>query len=867
MKETENVFMLRLFAATCLCLGICTTVVSDDANSLERISVDPDRLTLTGSRATAQILVTGHYSDGHVRDLTREAVYESSEIAAIRDGFVKVQSGGTDGLTVRFGNQRAKVSLSAVQLETPDPISFRWETLAILTKQGCNSGSCHGKPNGQGSLELSLNAFDPKLDERNLIRGSFVRFTEPLDPEQSLLLKKPSLRVPHGGGKRLRPGEVGYSILRQWIYEGCRPEPVDSPSCVKVEVQPKSGRLIQLTEDDGSFGRQQVRVIAHFSDGSARDVTRIATYSVSHDRIAEVDQNGLVTGLQRGQTAVIVRYLDDIVSCYLTFVNDVPGFEWNNPPENNYIDRLVNQRLSQLQFLPSEISNDGDFIRRLSLDVRGLLPSVAETTAFLADDSADKRSRLIDRFLGAPEYARFWGMKMADLLRINSENLSHERAAAYSGWVFDSVDKNIPYDRFVTELLTASGKTSEVHAANFFRVTSDTKMVTETVAQLFMGSRVMCAQCHNHPYESWTQNNYYQIGSAFHEVDRTRIASEYVDAKGRKRKRDAKDVEVEIGLTFGRAMSNPRTGVVQRAWPTNVKRTKDEDRRIAFVKWLTSPGNPYFSRVAVNRIWAHLFGSGIVNPVDDFRSSNPPVNVELLDTLANDFEDSGFDRKTLMRRILNSRTYQLSSESNAFNESDDELFSHARVRMLSAEQMEDAIRRLCDGSRGYVELENQLATAEEELLAIQKRDIDAADEKQIKVATKQRDAAKSKLDGYYMTQQPYPRLTPFLKAFGQPERKTACACERRTEASLDQALQLMNSSLIRGQVARAARRLQSQKGAEFAGHVYLAAFSRRPTASEQSTVEKFIATATDRGQAIEDVIWALINTNEFMFQH
>ena len=865
-----------------LCL-LCVPAEADDFTGLQRIDVVPTELTLTGSRSTAQLVVTGHFADGELRDLTHLATYRvmnADNIAKTDRGIVTPLSDGSGAIDVVCGPYTTTVKLTVQQFQRPSPVSFRRETLAVLTKQGCNSGSCHGKPNGRGSLELSLNAFDPQLDERSLIRSPLLRFTHPLDPDESLLLKKPMLRLPHGGGKRLKPDDAAYDILRQWIAEGCRPDPKEAPTYMRLEVFPKSARVLKLRPmgDGDVAAQQQVRVVAFDSDGTQRDVTRIASFTVAHDRIARVDGNGLVTGLERGQTAVVVRYLDDIVSTYLTFVRDVPDFVWSDPPENNFIDKLVDQKLRKLQYLPSETCDDATFLRRVSLDVRGLLPTVAETKEFLADQSPTKRAALIERLLNSPEYARFWGLRLSDLLRINKDKLAPDRAAAYSRWVFDSVERNVPYDRFVTELLTAKGDTADAPAANFFRTTSDTKMVTETVAQLFMGSRVLCAQCHNHPYESWTQDNYYQIGAAFHELDRTVIPNEMAKSddpkrKGKKKK-EPRDEDMMIALSPGRTMTNPRTGILQKPWPTDVERAKDEDKRLAFARWLTSRDNPFFARVAVNRMWAALLGRGLVEPIDDFRSSNPAVNVELLDALAKEFIESGFDRKHVLRRILNSRTYQRSSNTNRFNETDELLNSHARTRMLTAEQMQDAVRRLCDGPECLPELQAEMLATEEKLQAALK---EHADEQAAPVleATKRRDEARSRVDGYYMTQQPYPHLTSFLTAFGQPPRETACACERREEANLDQALQLMNSDLIRDQVAHAAGRFE-QKFVGVAGKppndtlirdLYLAAFCREPREVELAKLIAHLEAGPNRRQAIEDLIWAVINTNEFMFQH
>ena len=843
---------------------------------LQRIEVEPRELRLIGPRSSVQMIVTGHFADGEVRDLTRLAEYRGVKHVLIEHGAVTPLADGSGAIEIFCGEKRTKSSVVVEQFAVPTPVSFRNETLAVLTKQGCNSGSCHGKPNGRGALELSLNAFDPAADVRTLINAPLLRFTHPLEPTESLLLKKPLMQLPHGGGKRLKPTDPAYAILKQWIEEGCQADPPKTAECVKVEVFPKSGRVLKLEQSEGSnptsITTQQKRVVAHFSDGSQRDVTQIASYSTSSERIAQVDPSGLVTGLERGQTAVVVRYLDTIVSTHLTFVQDVPQFQWSNPPENNFVDKLVNQKLKQLQYLPAETCDDTTFIRRLSLDVRGLLPSLMETTDFLNDRSTNKRAVWIDRFLDSPEYARFWGLRLADLLRINKQKLSEPRAAAYSRWVFDSVARNQPYDAFVRELLTSQGETSEVPAANFFRVTADTNMVTETVAQLFLGSRVMCAQCHNHPYESWTQDNYYQIGAAFHELDRTVIEPEdkAEAVKGKAKKKmppDKRDAKIVVALTKSRTLANPRTQVVQKPWPTDVVREKDEDKRQAFAQWLTARDNPYFSRVAVNRAWAHLFGRGLVEPIDDFRSSNPAVNVELLDALAADFVRAGFDRRHTLRVILNSQTYQRTSQTNESNVDEDLLGSHARTRMLSAEQMQDAIKRVCEGVDQLPKLAADLAEAEEKL-NMAKVAKDGSDESTaLKAALAHRDAMQSRVDSYYMTQQPYPLQTSFLAAFGQPPRETACACERRTDTNLDQALQLMNSELIRSQVQQAAVRFEKLENPALLDELYLAALCRKPNEKERPKLLAYLTGAQDRRRAIEDIVWAVLNTNEFMFQH
>ena len=835
-------------------LAICWTISLSSnwtwaGESYTRLELTPSKIQLAGRRAATQVLVTAYDGSGRAVDVTRAAEFGKSTLVHMQDGYLRARKDGDEVITVQWGDLQSNLPVHVTETASPQPVSFRTEALAVLTKQGCNGGSCHGKPNGRGALELSLNAFDPRLDETNLIRGSFVRFTDTLMPDHSLLLKKPTLRVTHGGGKKLRQSDEAYTLLRQWIAEGCLSDRESAPRCVGVTVEPAE-RVVHLGSD---WGQQQVRVVAQFADGTRRDVTRIASYSLSNQAVATVGRYGRVSGQQRGQTAVVVRYLDDIVSAHFTFVRKVPGFQWHQPAAANYVDRHVHHKLKQLQYQPAPQCDDATFLRRLSLDVRGLLPTAAEARAFLQDDDEAKRDRWIDRYLESPEYARFWGLKMADLLRVNSKVLSPEHAQAYSGWIQTTVQQNMPYDQFVTQLLTATGLTSEVMPANFFRVTRDTKMVTETVAQLFMGSRIMCAQCHNHPYESWTQDNYYQIGATFHELDRQVVGDD-------KKRLPAVGSDVEVRRSEKRPLTNPRTGIVQKPWPTDVSREASEDKRSAFAQWLTGADNPYFARVAVNRIWAELLGQGLVEPVDDFRSSNPAANEELLKALAAHFVASGYDRKSLMRTILRSHTYQRSAETNRFNRDDTLLNSHARVRLLSAEQLQDAIKRVCEGEQ-YEQLQEKSVGLATRLQA----EAVTAEERQ--TVEKQLQATRAELAKFYMTQQHYPQLTTFLKAFGQPERQTACACERRAEVSLDQALQLMNSPLIRQQIAAARGRYAELQDDQLMDQLYLAAFSRLPTPQERATVQQHLAEILDRGQAVEDLVWALINTHEFIFQH
>ena len=657
------------------------TAFAGFAEDIVKISVLPKAIKLTSARSCAQILVTGYTQDGQTIDLSRKAKFSHNHMVKIEDAYVSPLANGQSSIKVTYGKLSKSIPLQVSSTDKNDPVSFNWETLAILTKQGCNGGGCHGKPNGRGALELSLNAFDPDFDETNLIRGAMGRFLQPISPEQSLLLKKPTMQVGHVGGKRLDKDSLQYNLLLQWIKEGARSDKGEK-KLKSLKVFPND-RALEFPNQD-----QQLSVWAFFEDGSFKDVTRIAMYTTSHKRVATVNENGLVSGHDRGQSAISVRYIDDVVTVNFTMVKNIDKFKWQAPKENNYIDTLVNNKLRQLQYLPSHSIDDSTFIRRVSLDTRGQLPSANEVQAFVANKKANKRAQLIDQYLDSDAFARFYSMKIADLLKINTQELTPENAAKYSRWIYQSTKANMPFDKFTEELLMSSGHTDFEPRANFFRTTKDSKMVTESVSQLFMGSRLTCAQCHNHPYESWTQDNYYQITSAFNNIDRITLDQKKGNTPNRK--------TILINANKVRNTANPRTKIQQLPWPINVKRESKDDPRKAFVQWLTAKDNPYFAKTEVNRIWSYLIGRGIVMPVDDFRPSNPPTNKELLDALAKDFADSGYDRKHIFRQILNSQTYQRSTETNEFNQEDSELFSHARPRLLSAEQVKDAILVLCD---------------------------------------------------------------------------------------------------------------------------------------------------------------------------
>jgi hypothetical protein len=817
------------------------------ADAPVRIEVFPAAATLPTREARVRLVVTGHYADGSTRDLTAEAAVEPADgsVVKARGAALSPAADGKTTVTVRAGGKTATLDVAVTGADRPEPVSFLYGALPALAKNGCSTGGCHGSPSGKCGFSLSMLGYDPEFDKLHLVRGGWNRRVNLMEPEKSLLLRKPLMLVSHGGGKRLDKADAAYAALLRWIGEGCRFDPPTTPGLVSLEVFPPTNRVLRRPA-----WRQQFGVIAKFADGTARDVTDLASYMTSDESVATVGFDGVVIGKGRGPVAVTVRFLDEVVTRQMMFVEDVPGFRWPDHAGKpvGYVDEMVDAQLRRLCIPPSPTCSDAAFVRRVYLDVIGLLPTPEETRAFLADKAPDKRAKLIDALLERPEHARFWGQRQADLLRVSPKRLGDPGAKAFADWIAESVAKDEPYDRFVAGLLTAEGSTAANPAANFWRGFEDTNTVTEAVAQLFLGVRITCAKCHNHPFERWTQDDYYGLAANFNRVlrrleepkDEGPDAKDPKDpkakgsAKPKKRDRNAdRNLAMNITVAKGGELRHPRTGQVMRpALPLTGANPAPaaEDARREFAKWLTAPANPFFAKVAVNRLWAHVMGRGIVEPVDDFRESNPPANAPLLDALAADFAKHGFDRRHILRVILNSNAYQRSIDripGPAGNADDDKQFSAARLRLLSAEQLLDAV-----GS------------------------------------------VTGLPDKVPATQAALPPHSPFMTAFGQPARETACQCERLGDPSLEQALQLLNGPTVMGKVqsggkdGRLRRLIAAKRGdREIVEELYLAAFSRPPTEPEASRAVGYVSSAADRTKAFEDLLWALLNTKEFAFQH
>ncbi|MDA0833388.1 MAG: DUF1553 domain-containing protein [Planctomycetota bacterium] len=779
--------------------------------------LEPAMFELKGVRAEQFLLLTGQYGSEELRDLTSIATYTSSDpnIAKIENGVVRPVGNGTATVTAQVGALTATAAVTVAAVDQPHPVSFKNEVLAALTKSGCNMGACHGSPSGKGGFRLSLRGYDPPLDIMTLKTEYFGRRTNVMAPEESLLLKKPLMEVAHGGGRRIRKDEVSFQVLRNWIGEGMQLDAAEVANLDRIEVFPPQRTLQQ------ECGQQQVIVLGYFSDGSVRDVTSLCVFSSSNESVATVSATGLVSKIGRGESAILARILDKMVTSHVTFLEQVPGFAWTNPETKNFVDQRIFEKLLQLQILPSDICSDEEFLRRAYLDTTGRLPNLSETEAFLADASADKRAKLVDQLLASDDFASFWTLKWSDILRSNSKKLKLSGVHKFRRWVYDAMRNDKPLNDFVYELITARGSVNENPAANYWRASRDPNDATETTAQLFLGIRIQCAKCHNHPFERWTQDNYYGIAAAF-----TRI--------GRKNTVDP-DEEV-IFVTDSGEITQPRTGQqmkVHLLLQGDVDVPATEDRREVFAQWLVAPSNPFFAKATVNRIWGHVMGRGIVEPVDDFRDSNPPSNDKLLDELAAGFVQNNFSQKWVIRTIMNSRTYQLSSRKNDFNANDEIYFSHANTRLLSAEQLLDAICEVTGAPESYAGLP---------------------------AGTRAVELPDPPTDHY------------FLKIFGQPQREMACQCERSNESNLSQALQMINGPVVHNKLradnGRIATMLAAEKtDDEIIRSLYLTALCRQPSDQELEAATKHIAASADRRLAMEDIGWAILNSKEFLFQH
>lgn len=791
------------------------------AGSPRELQVYPPTISLTGPRDEQRIIVLGVWADGTKWDLTRTAKWavRNGNIAAIgKDGIVRPGSDGKTVVTVTAGGKSSDIPVSVAGAKSDVPVSFATEVEPILTKFGCNGGGCHGAALGRGGFRLSLFGFDPAFDHTQIVQSNEGRRVVVSDPERSILLAKPALVMEHGGGEKLKLHSREYVRLRTWLEDGA-PEPGrKEPTVSKLEVFPAKRIMVPGEQ-------QQLAVTAIWSDGRREDVTPVAQFDALNDSVAGVTATGFVTAKKTGETHVMVRFggQADIASVTLPFAK-VPDFP--KLQANNFIDEKLIAKWKDLGLIPSPLCDDEDFLRRLYLDAIGTLPTPAEVKKFLADASKDKRKKAIDAVLDRPEFVDWWALKWGDLLRVDRTALQEKGMWSFHNWVRAQIRDGKKVDEFVREIVTAEGSTFTEGPANFYRVGKTAEDWAETTSQVFLGIRVQCAKCHSHPFEKWTQADYYGMTAFFSRLG-TKNSTEF-GIFGR---------ETIIYLKPTGEARHPRTGQVTPPRPFDGEPCEDEfDRRKKLADWLTDPKNPMFAKNIVNRFWGYTMGRGLVEPLDDMRATNPASNPELLDALATDFVKAKFDQKHLLRTIFNSRAYQLSSAVTDGNRVDgaNTHFTRYTVKRLTAEQLADALD-FATGTR-------------EKYLGVP-------------LGTRAIQLPDTQYRSYLMD------------TFGRPARQVVCECERTTKPNIAQALHLLNGDFLNKKIADKSGRVEKLAAAKKLDveaaitELYLSTVSRPPKSDELAKAKSWLDSAPSPREGLQDLMWVLLNSREFLFSH
>ena len=797
-------------------LALASVATAGDA-ALTKVEVFPADVHLSTARDRQSLVVQARYADGLTRDVTGQASFTPANPGLVRlDGaIVSPVADGETTLDVAFEGQTVQVPVQVAQATATPPLSFRLDVMPVFMRAGCNTGSCHGAARGKDGFRLSLFGFDPDGDHFRLTREMIGRRVNLAVPDDSTLLEKSIGAVTHTGGKRIDKADGSYATLKGWIEAGVPKDDLARlPKVVAVELYPKSAVL------DGEKSTQRMTVRARYSDGTDRDVTSLAVFLTNNETSAAISPDGLVTAGVRGEAFVMARFETHTVGSQVLVLPKGLKFEYPAEPEVNYVDALVAAKLKKLRISPSELCDDETFLRRIYLDAVGIPPTVEEYGRFMTSTAPDKRSKLIDELLERKEFSELWVNKWAEILQVKSSNtVSYKAMFLYYNWLVEKLSKNTPMDQMVRELLGASGGTFKSPATNFYQSTNVTLELTENVAQVFMGMRIQCAQCHNHPFDRWTQDDYYGFAAFFSQI-------------GRKQAEDRREIVIfnSGGGEVNHPVANRR--MAPKFLGGEVPDVKGKDRRAVLAKWLASPENPWFATSFANRVWAHFFGSGIVEPVDDFRVSNPATNPELLETLGKRFTESRYDLKALVRDICNSRTYQRSTRRNESNETDERNFAHASLRRIKAESLLDAITAVTETKDKF------------KGLPLGAR------------ATQIADGATS---------------TYFLTTFGRATRETVCSCEVKMEPTLSQALHLLNGNTTNQKIQQGGvvkKLLGTRKfPEERLADLYLRTLSRMPTRAELDKLMPLFAEGTNQEQVLSDVFWALLNSREFLFNH
>jgi hypothetical protein len=818
--------------------GTAASGGTDTPGTLQTVTFDVGRaeeggVLLAGRDARQQLVVTGHYAGGRLRDLSHEVAYEvvpagivaidpTGLVTPLREGRAAIHATAANGV-------KAATMVTVTHLVEDLPVHFANQVVPVFTKFGCNAGGCHGKASGQNGFKLSLLGFEPEEDYESLVKEARGRRLFPAAPAASLLLRKATATTPHGGGKRLAEDSPYYELLLRWVVQGMPYGRPDDPIITRIEVAPGERVL-----DRG--GRQQLAVRAHLSDGSTRDVTRMTQFEANYPEMAEVTETGLVAVRSvPGSVAIMARFQSH-VDVFRAVIPAGPPLV-HLPPPNNFIDEHVFRQLRRLGLPPSERCDDATFVRRATLDIAGRLPTREEAEAFLADRGPDKDARLVERLLASPDYAAYFAGKWSAILRNRRASAADDPkpTLAFHAWIRDGLHHNRPYDQLVRGVLTAAGEEVKDPPVAWYREVKDAAAQVEDAAQLFLGQRLGCARCHHHPFEKWSQEDYYGLAAFFSRLE----------VKDLPAPRDKKGVAtgprppLRVSYRPGPAeAAHPKTGrPVKPAGlggpPLEIPAEADARQRLA--DWMVAKDNPFFARALVNRYWKHFFGCGLVEPEDDLRRTNPPSNPELLDALARHFLEAGCDLKHLVRTLCTAQVYRLSSVPTASNAADQQNFSHYLPKRLHAEVLLDAVDAVT---------------------------LSRTEFKGMPPGTRAVQLPDNQFESY------------FLSVFGRPDSSSACECERSAEATLAQCLHMFNSAEVLGKIAgtkgspaRAARlaadpRPHDQKLRE----LYLTALAREPSREELALLLGYLEEKNAQA-AYEDIIWAVLNTKEFLFNH
>ncbi|QDT84058.1 DUF1549 and DUF1553 domain-containing protein [Gimesia chilikensis] len=787
-----------------------------------RMKVWPERIHLRGRDSRQQLLVTGITAAETTHDLTRAVRFhfKDPQLATIdAAGVLTPRATGKTELQIKWGSHTKSIPIEVEEGETYLPLDFTNDIAPILTRQGCNGGGCHGKSGGRGGFQLSLFGFQPEQDYEWITRDIRGRRIFPASPEDSLLLRKATMKIPHGGGKRLEESSPEYARLVRWIEANTPHGPADAPELVKLTVEPEFESL-------GHNEQQQLTGTAHYSDGSTRDVTPLVEFRSNDTSVGTVDERGLVTSLERtGETSVLALYQGEVSVAKILVPSTEQPESWPDFPIANFIDEHIQRKLKVLQVPPSPLADNATFIRRASLQIAGRIPTTDEVESYANSTDPDKRNKLIARLVRSGDYADHFAQKWSDLLRNKRRGQKPRQPGtiAFHRWLRNKVAANVPYDEMVRGVLTATGDVSVNPPAQWYAEVRYLDRYVDDMAQVFLGLRIGCARCHHHPFEKYSQQDYYGLAAFFSRVNRTggsgvaeRRANEMISVK-------------QTGQ-----VKHPVTGEVvppHGLGGPDLEIPPFEDPRHYLVDWMTQSENPYFARAFVNRMWAHFFGRGLVHPLDDLRVTNPAANEPLLAELAEEFTRSGYDMRHIVELICASSTYQLSSQANEINLEETQNYARFYPQRISAEVLLDAIDDVTDSPTRFSGLPKNTR-------ALQLPDEDYSNQ--------------------------------FLTLFGRPKRESACECERVSEPSLSQSLFVMNNGFVLSKatgpyavdLAKDKRETERKVRA-----LFLKTLSREPTPQETKNALKYIASEKDQKTAFGNLIWTLVNTKEFLFVH